>query len=1266
MPKIKYDVEIDDNGNMKKMGADATRAGKAMDGLAGGSRNAERNIKGVAQTSSNATKNFSKMAQGTGGLVGAYATLAANIFAVSAAFAFLEDAANLASLQAGQDAFLKQTGRSMTLLTAQMQDATNGMLKFRDASQAAAIGQAAGLTNSQLIKLSKLAKNASLTLGRDLTDSFNRLVRGVIKAEPELLDELGIIIRLDRVMDDYAASINTSAKALSQLQRSQAVVNAVLDQGNTKFSDLTNEVNQVTRVAQAFNTMIKDIKLTLEPFVSFLAETFANNIEALSAAFGLLALSITKSFLPALPSLGKVNKFADQARERLVAAAGTSKTGDRMRKGIFDDAVLNQVSRSASKASKSVIDSSQLSKKAILHDIRVIRAEQQLMHAENTRGIKRFGAVASAQYKLLIAEFGVAVGTMVAMWRAAMFAMNAALGILGILGLITTLGFVLKEFIQTLKDPAVVAILNATKDLKRNTALQVAELTKANNLYEKSGRAAEDLVKAQNMLTSFSYTEGTTQLLEQLGTFEDMNKKADELAEKSVNIFRKALGFFLPKFVYDETADQANKNRLSALLDASEASATSMTTQVDLLKTNLKSLEVVFGKDSDEVKKFSDRIKQADQDVKNFSKIDFNSVYRQTLGAGDMRRPIEERRESALRATFEQLQGALKNINLDTIITDMRELAGQESDAVLALKALSSQAEKLDKFKQSVIGIKTEFTTFLETLHSTETGLVNILESLGTDIDTGVFSDEQKRRLEEIFEVVGITLDLDKENVRVSKMLNELSATRRNFKSIEKQDALLALAAQKDVFELEKEQGQFAQISTANEKKKINIIKDLILKRNQILKLEKIGGVDSGIKLRKLKKEEEFLEAQLAHTRSLLELDKARIGILLERRKLARTGMIDNVDKTTLDLEKKRATIQKNTEERRINAATRVFDKAKRNAEMLGASSEELLDLELSKVRVIEKIRQDQIKAEGVMREKIVKMEMRLLAAQLAKQRIDAQDQRKNRFDILQTSTDTNDLEQAARDIVTLDHVIAELTRAEGGILELTNDLLQNIKDATQDKIEDSKAAVDAANDASAAGKKGLEDINALRESIQGSLEGGLASLIDGTNSFKDAFHQTAQAILQDISRLIARMIVMNYVMPGFNKGFNQAFDILGGAKGGIMEPPGYAKGGYSRTYNTGGIARGPKAGYPAMLHGTEAVVPLPNNRHIPVTFTGGNKNSSTNNVTVNVSTEGGQNTQVQGDAGGAALGNAIARAVQEELQAQKRSGGILSPYGAS
>jgi hypothetical protein len=123
-------------------------------------------------------------------------------------------------------------------------------------------------------------------------------------------------------------------------------------------------------------------------------------------------------------------------------------------------------------------------------------------------------------------------------------------------------------------------------------------------------------------------------------------------------------------------------------------------------------------------------------------------------------------------------------------------------------------------------------------------------------------------------------------------------------------------------------------------------------------------------------------------------------------------------------------------------------------------------------------------------------------------------------------------------------------------------------------------------------------------------------------------------------------------------------------AKKGGRFGPAYANGGYSskkNNFSRGGMARGSQSGYAATLHGNEAVVPLPDNRSIPVTLNGaGGQN---NNVTVNVSMDSSgnaqQNTQQDGAQAGK-LGNMIANAVQQELQFQKRSGGILNPYGVA
>ena len=99
----------------------------------------------------------------------------------------------------------------------------------------------------------------------------------------------------------------------------------------------------------------------------------------------------------------------------------------------------------------------------------------------------------------------------------------------------------------------------------------------------------------------------------------------------------------------------------------------------------------------------------------------------------------------------------------------------------------------------------------------------------------------------------------------------------------------------------------------------------------------------------------------------------------------------------------------------------------------------------------------------------------------------------------------------------------------------------------------------------------------------------------------------------------------------------------------------------------TGGIVKRPTLGLVGEGKMNEAVVPLPDGKAIPVNM--GSGMGQNNNVTVNVSMDGQGNSQSQSNSDGqmgANMGKLIAGAVQDELQRQKRPGGILSPYGAA
>jgi len=123
-------------------------------------------------------------------------------------------------------------------------------------------------------------------------------------------------------------------------------------------------------------------------------------------------------------------------------------------------------------------------------------------------------------------------------------------------------------------------------------------------------------------------------------------------------------------------------------------------------------------------------------------------------------------------------------------------------------------------------------------------------------------------------------------------------------------------------------------------------------------------------------------------------------------------------------------------------------------------------------------------------------------------------------------------------------------------------------------------------------------------------------------------------------------------------------FGFGGGARyGGIMSARYGAVA--QANYAAGGIARGRDSGYPAILHGTEAVVPLPHGNKIPVELKGAGGTQNNVGVTVNINNKDESETSSDSDsAEGEQLGRAIAAAVQKELITQKRAGGMLSPYG--
>lgn len=246
----------------------------------------------LANESTNTARAFASQASGLGGLVAAYAGAAATTFALQQAFSALSAAARSEAVVTGITSLAQSLGQDGPKIIATIKEITRGQLSLTEAAQNTGIALSAGLTGEQFNELADIATKASKVLGRDLTDSLQRLVRGVGKLEPELLDELGIFTRIDPAVERYAIKLGVAASSLTNFERRQAFANAVIEEGTNKYKNVDTAVSDSSQNLNRLVANISDLALkigqvvttVLDPIVTF----FNNDITKLSALVAVL------------------------------------------------------------------------------------------------------------------------------------------------------------------------------------------------------------------------------------------------------------------------------------------------------------------------------------------------------------------------------------------------------------------------------------------------------------------------------------------------------------------------------------------------------------------------------------------------------------------------------------------------------------------------------------------------------------------------------------------------------------------------------------------------------------------------------------------------------------------------------------------------------------------------------------------------------------------------------------------------------------------
>lgn len=346
------------NSGFSKTSSAIKSSEKAAVGMTGVTGSQDyRTQRGVGSATGASARDFARQAEGLGGLVKVYATFAANIYAVTTAFNALKGAADVSNMIKGLDQLGAASGRNLSYLATQLVSVSDGAISLRDSLDAVAKGSAANLSSNQILRLAEVSKQASQALGRSMPDALDRLIRGTAKIEPELLDELGILVKVKDASDAYARSLGKTESALTDFEKRQAFTNAVIEQGEKKFGEISLEANSYSKiVATASNVLItalQGINVVLEPLVKFLG----THPTALAGVFAYIGATLVKQ---AIPALSQFRQSLDNA------AANAAKRATDIRNIYIETSALNLASAAEANATELKQTQDLLNKKSAL------------------------------------------------------------------------------------------------------------------------------------------------------------------------------------------------------------------------------------------------------------------------------------------------------------------------------------------------------------------------------------------------------------------------------------------------------------------------------------------------------------------------------------------------------------------------------------------------------------------------------------------------------------------------------------------------------------------------------------------------------------------------------------------------------------------------------------------------------------------------------------------------------------------------------------
>jgi hypothetical protein len=209
------------------------------------------------------------------------AAIGTAVIAVRQALKAVQEAAQLRQINMAFESMADAAGASADAILNSMRELSGGTISTMEIIQSANRAMILGLPIDQLDQLMRIARASATATGSSVKQMFDDIVVGIGRQSRLILDNLGIIVKTSEANATYAQTLGKTAKQLTEVEKRQAFMNAVLREG-TRIIERVGKAGQVVTSAerwQILQSAITDLRAEigqrLLPVFERVSETIA-------------------------------------------------------------------------------------------------------------------------------------------------------------------------------------------------------------------------------------------------------------------------------------------------------------------------------------------------------------------------------------------------------------------------------------------------------------------------------------------------------------------------------------------------------------------------------------------------------------------------------------------------------------------------------------------------------------------------------------------------------------------------------------------------------------------------------------------------------------------------------------------------------------------------------------------------------------------------------------------------------------------------------